>query len=74
MMLRGSNAMSSSHNPNAMGASHDTAVSAGAYTRSLQSSIELLRDTSLTLELNLSIFGTHPRVNSGDLGDKVSSS
>ena len=27
--------------------------------------LEDLRDTSLTLELNLSTFGTHPRVNLG---------
>jgi hypothetical protein len=33
-----------------------------------------LRDTSLTLELNFSTFGTHPRVDLGYVGDKVSSS
>jgi len=34
--------------------------------------LEDLRDTSLTLELNLSTCGTHPRVNLGCMGDKVS--
>ena len=32
--------------------------------------LEDLRDTSLTLDLNLSSFGTHPRVNVGQLGTK----
>jgi len=31
-----------------------------------------LPDTSLTLELNLSILGTHPRVHLGDVGVKLS--
>jgi len=31
-----------------------------------------LRDTTLTLELNLSTFRTHPRVTSGYMGDTVS--
>jgi len=34
--------------------------------------LEDLRDTSLTLELNLSTFGPHPRENSDYVGDKVS--
>jgi hypothetical protein len=34
--------------------------------------LEDLRDTSLTLKLNLSTFGTHPRVNLGYMGDNVS--
>ena len=34
--------------------------------------LEALRDTSLTLELNLSTFETHPRVNLAYMGDKVS--
>jgi hypothetical protein len=34
--------------------------------------LEDLRDTSLTLELNLSTFGKHPRVSMGYMGDKVS--
>ena len=34
--------------------------------------LQALRDTSLTLELNLSTLGTHPRVNLGYMGDKVS--
>ena len=34
--------------------------------------LEDLRDTSLTVELNLSTFGTHPRVRLGQIGDKVS--
>jgi hypothetical protein len=33
--------------------------------------LEDLRDTSLTLELNLSTFGTHPRVNLDYSWDKV---
>jgi len=39
--------------------------------RSLLSSLEDLRDTLLTLELTLSIFRTHPRINLGHTGDKV---
>jgi hypothetical protein len=34
--------------------------------------LEDLRDTSLTLELNLSTFGPHPRVYYVHMGDKVS--
>ena len=34
--------------------------------------LEDLRDTSLTLELNLSTFGPHPWVNLGHIEDKVS--
>jgi hypothetical protein len=59
---------------------------AGAYTRSLQSStrgpsghnahvtaqLEDLRDTSLTLDFNLSTFEIHRRVSLGYMGDKVS--
>ena len=33
---------------------------------------EDLRDTSLTVELNLSTLGTHPRVDMGHMGDKLS--
>jgi len=29
-------------------------------------------NTSLTLELNVSTLGTHPRINLGHVGDKVS--
>jgi hypothetical protein len=36
--------------------------------------LEDLRDHSLTLEVNLSTFGTHQRVNQGNMGDKVCSS
>jgi len=36
--------------------------------------LEDLRDTSPTIELKLSTFGTHPRVNLGHMGDKGSSS
>jgi hypothetical protein len=36
--------------------------------------LEDLRDTSLTLELNLSTSGTHPTVMLGCTGDNVSSS
>jgi hypothetical protein len=34
--------------------------------------LEDLRDTSLTLELNLSTFGTHPRAHLGRVWDEVS--
>jgi len=34
--------------------------------------LEDLRNTSLTSELNMSTFGTHPRVNMGHMEDKVS--
>jgi hypothetical protein len=34
--------------------------------------LEHYRDTSLTLELNFSTFGTHPRVRLGHVGDNVS--
>jgi hypothetical protein len=34
--------------------------------------LEDLQDTSLTLELILSPFGTHPRINLGRTGDNVS--
>ena len=34
--------------------------------------LEHLRDTSLTLQLNLSTLGTHPRLNLGHMGDEVS--
>ena len=34
--------------------------------------LEDLRDTSLTLELNLCTFGTHPRIVLGHMGFKVS--
>ena len=34
--------------------------------------LEDLRDTSLTLELNLSTFGLHPRVDLGYVWDNVS--
>jgi len=34
--------------------------------------LEDLRDTSLTSELNLSTFRTHPRINLGHMGEKVS--
>ena len=34
--------------------------------------LEDLRDTSLTSQLNLSTFGTHPRVKLGYMGDRAS--
>jgi hypothetical protein len=37
----------------------------------LRAQLEDLQDTSLTLELNLSSFGTHPRVDLGYMGDEV---
>ena len=48
-----------------------TMLPAGAYTRPLSAQSEDLRDTSLTSELNLSTFGTHPRVDLGYPGVKV---
>jgi hypothetical protein len=33
--------------------------------------LEDLRDTSLTFELNMGTFGSHPRVQLGHMGDKV---
>jgi hypothetical protein len=38
----------------------------------LRAQLQDLRDTLLTSELNLSTFGTHPRVEFGHMGDKVS--
>jgi hypothetical protein len=37
----------------------------------VKAQLEDLQDTSLTLELNLSTFGTHPRVKWGHMGDTV---
>jgi hypothetical protein len=46
---------------------------AGAYTRSHHKlNLRTFGNTTLTLELNLSAFGRHPRVNLGCVGDKVS--
>jgi len=54
---------------------HARGLGPGAYTRShFRAQLEDLRDTSLTLELNLSTFGTHPRVKSGYMRDNASSS
>ena len=47
-------------------------ASQGLTLAHFRAQLEVLRDTSLTLELNLSTFGTHPRVNLGYMGDKVS--
>ena len=46
------------------------------FLHSLTSKLNLrtFGNTSLTLELNLSTLGTHPRVNLGYMGDRVSSS
>jgi len=38
----------------------------------LRAQLEDFRDTTLTLELNLSTFGTHPRVGFGSMGHKLS--
>jgi len=51
------------------------AVSAVMYSAGLvhfRAQLEDLRDTSLTLESNLSTFGTHPRVILGCIEDKMS--
>jgi hypothetical protein len=52
-------------------------VVAGPHARGLHSLTSMLNlmifgNTSLTLKLNLSTFGTHPRANLGYLGEKVS--
>jgi len=57
---------------------HEPAVAAGAGARQgltlahFKAQLEDLRDTLLTLELNLSTFGTHARVNLGYTGEIVS--
>jgi len=56
-----------------MKCAHPTAtVVQGLTLAHFRAQLEDLRDTLLTLELNLSIFGTHPRVTLGCMGDKVS--
>jgi hypothetical protein len=52
----------------------DTVIDVGGRVlHSLTSKLNLrsLRNTSLTLELNLSTFRTRPRVNVGHMGDKI---
>jgi len=48
------------------------AQSTGLHSLAPAAQLEDLRDTSLTLELSLSTFGPHPRVNLGGVGDNVS--
>jgi len=48
------------------------ALAAGATLAHFRAQLEALRNTSLTLELNLSTFGTHPRINLGHVGHNVS--
>jgi hypothetical protein len=62
---------SSSLRPPSM-ATRTTAPSTQGLTLAhFRAQLEDLRDTSLTLELNLSTFGTHPPVNLGIWGTKV---
>jgi len=49
-----------------------TAENQGLTPAHFKAQLEDLRDTSLTLELNLSTFGPHPRINMGWVGRKVS--
>jgi hypothetical protein len=53
--------------------SNTSSVLAGRGLHSLTSKLNLriFGNTSLTFELNLSTFGTHPQVKLGDMGDKV---
>ena len=46
------------------------AASQGLTLTHFRAQLDHLRDTSLTLELNLSTFGTHSRVKLGYMGDK----
>jgi len=43
----------------------------GLHSLTSELNFEDLQDTSLTIELNLSTFGTHPRVKLSSMGDKV---
>jgi hypothetical protein len=47
------------------------AAEAGGTLAHFRAQLEDLRDTSLTLELNLSTFGTHSRDSLGYTGDRV---
>jgi hypothetical protein len=49
-----------------------TPVMQGLTPAHFSAQLEDLEDTSLTLQLNLSAFGTHPRLNLGYMGDEVS--
>jgi len=53
-------------------ASRSAASSQGLTLAHFRAQLEDLWDEPLTLELNLSTFGTHPRVDFGHLGDKIS--
>jgi len=46
------------------------AATQGLTLAHFRAQLEDLRDTSLTLELNLSTFGTHPPANLGHMGTK----
>jgi hypothetical protein len=50
----------------------DTGLGQGLTLVRFRAQLEDLRDTSLTLQLNLSTLGTHPRVNLDHIGDKES--
>jgi hypothetical protein len=48
-------------------------IGRGLHSLNFRAQLEDLRDTSLTLELNLSTFGPHSRVTLGYMADKVTS-
>jgi hypothetical protein len=50
----------------------NAACTQGLTLARFKAQLEDHRDTSLTLELNLCTFGTHPRVNLRQMGDKAS--
>jgi len=43
----------------------------GLHSLTTELNLRTIWDTSITLELNLSTFGTHPRVRLGSMGDEV---
>ena len=57
----------------ALGA-RDQGLTLAHFRAQLEHNLRTFANTSLTLDLNLSMFGTHSRVNLGYTGDKVSSS
>jgi hypothetical protein len=44
----------------------------GLHSPTSELNLKDLQDTSLAVQLNLSTFGTHPRINLGHAGDKAS--
>ena len=65
---------STSRKPPASAPNASSAVAShqGLTLAHFRAQLEDLRNTSLTLELNMSTFGTHPRVHLAYMGDKVS--